>query len=258
MKFRGTTKSMIAIFGICGFSAIVWGVLFGSYLGLEGMPAPLLLNPIEDPLMAIGLCIALGVLQIMFGIGLKGARAIREKRIIDALCDAGTWLLFFVGVIVMALGMLLQVPNLDSVGLIIMAASIGLVILTAGRKNKGIFGKIVGGFGGAYGIVNYLSDILSYLRLFGLCLSSAVIQMVFNTIANMLFGGTGLMAVVGTLFGLIVMLIGHGMNLALNVLGVYVHDGRLQQVEFFDKFFEGEGYAFRPFAGETLYTEINK
>ncbi len=255
---RGNTKTLITIFGICGLSAVFWGIMFGSYLGLEGIAQPVLMNPLEQPLLAIGLCLGLGVVQIMFGIGLKGARAIREKRFFDFVCDSLTWLVFFVGVILIVMSMLFGMDILKDIGMWMVLGSLVFVVFTAGRNNKGIFSKIVGGFGGVYGIVNFLSDILSYMRLFGLCLSSAVVELVFNTIALMLFGGEGIMAVVGAIFGLIVMLIGHGLNLALNFLSVYVHDGRLQQIEFFDKFFEGEGYAFRPFASETLYTELKK
>ena len=58
------------------------------------------------------------------------------------------------------------------------------------------------------------------------------------------------------IFAVVILLVGHTLNIAINVLGVYVHDSRLQYIEFFSKFYTGEGYLFTPIVGETKYTKI--
>ena len=109
-----------------------------------------------------------------------------------------------------------------------------------GRHKKGIIGKAVGGLSSIYNVTGYLSDILSYCRIFGMGLATTVIAMVFNTIATLLFGG-----VVGYIFGAIVLVIGHVFNIAINTLGSFVHTARLQYIEFFSKFYEDGGHTFK-------------
>ena len=138
-----------------------------------------------------------------------------------------------------------------SVGLYGALGCLVVVFLTAGRHKKGAVGKVLGGFGGLYKIVGFVSDLLSYLRLFGLGLASGVIGLVFNEIANIFTGPIGL------IFAVIVLIVGHSLNIAINVLGAYVHDSRLQFIEFFSRFYTGEGYLFQPIVGETKYTKIN-
>ncbi len=92
-----------------------------------------------------------------------------------------------------------------------------------------------------YGVTGYVSDILSYSRIFGMGLATTVIAMVFNTIAGMLMGG-----VIGYIFGIVVLTVGHVFNLAINTLGSFVHTARLQYIEFFNRFYEGEGRSFMP------------
>jgi len=94
-----------------------------------------------------------------------------------------------------------------------------------------------------------MSDILSYARLYGLMLSGAQIASIFtNTLAIGLLFPQG---IVGIVFGVLIIVVGNLFNLAISLLGAYIHDSRLQYVEFFGKFYEGEGELFTPF-GSTL------
>ena len=137
------------------------------------------------------------------------------------------------------------------VGLYIIAGSLVVVALTAGRSRKGILGKAMGGFGGVYGVINYFSDIVSYVRIFGLMLSGAVFGFIINQIAAMI-----MTSVVGYILAIILCVFAHLFNLALAVLGAYVHNSRLQYVEFFGKFYEGEGQLFAPLGSGLTYTLI--
>jgi len=129
-----------------------------------------------------------------------------------------------------------------------------LILFLNGRNAKGFFGKVLGGLGGLYNSTSYLGDVLSYSRLLALSLSTAVIAFTMNLLAGMVMG----IPVIGILFGLIIYLIGHVFNFAMGLLSAYVHDGRLQYLEFFGKFYEGGGYEFKPFSYQYKYLDAIK
>ena len=250
-------KDLVMIICMGGVSAIIWGVFFGSFFGLEGAGGsptflPSVIDPINDALTFLIFTLGVGVVHIVFGLVLKFANLVRQKRFIDAICDSLFRITLFVGLILVAVSMFLEVESLSMPGIIVAVASAGLIFLTAGRNGKGIFGKLAGGFGGLYSLVNYVSDILSYARLFGLGLVGAVIAMVANIIAGMLFG----IPIIGIPIGILVALVFHAFNLALGLLSAYVHNARLQFVEFFGKFYEGGGKEFTPLGNNTKHIKI--
>ena len=126
------------------------------------------------------------------------------------------------------------------------------LLLTGGRHNKG-FGKITGGLSNIYNITGYMSDILSYARLLALGLATGVIAQVVNTLGSLFGGGIG-----GAVALIVIFLLGHTMNLAINVLGAFIHSSRLQYVEFFGKFYEDGGEPFDPFRKKTKYIKIEQ
>ena len=138
-------------------------------------------------------------------------------------------------------------------GVYMVVGAVVIAMLTAGRNERG-FGKFSKGFGAVYGIINIMSDILSYARLFGLMLSGMIIATTFNDIGFSLMGGGG----IGYLLGGLVMVIGHVFNIAMGVLGAYIHNSRLQYIEFFGKFYSGEGNKFSPLGSELDYVYIKK
>ena len=124
------------------------------------------------------------------------------------------------------------------------------ILLTGGRNKKG-FGKITGGLGSLYGITSYLSDALSYSRLLALGLATGVVAKVVNILGSL--AGSG---IVGLIVFIAVFLFGTVFNLAINVLGAYVHSCRLQYVEFFGKFYTGGGKGFVPLTENTKFVKI--
>lgn len=121
---------------------------------------------------------------------------------------------------------------------ILLIAGAVLIVLTHGRGAKGIIGKFFGGLNALYGAASgYLGDILSYSRLLALGLCTGVIASVINMLASM--PGNSIVFIV-------ICVLGHTLNLAINVIGAYVHTNRLQYVEFFSKFYEGGGRLFAP------------
>jgi V/A-type H+-transporting ATPase subunit I len=262
-KMEDTTRKVIMVIALGGVSTLIWGTVFGGWFGIDlevaagnGSALAAFLNslkwfnPLEEPLLMMALCLGLGVFQILFGLGLKGADLIQKGKISDALMDVGSWYLFFIGVGLIALGSVSQ--SLSEIGKYLTILSLALLVLTQGREKKGIFAKIGKGLTSLYGIVGYIGDIISYSRLFGLGLASGVVGLIMNTLANLMFG-TWYLAV----FGVVVLFIGHSFNIGINVLGAYVHDCRLQYVEFFSRFYTGGGRTFVPYGSKLKYYKVN-
>jgi V/A-type H+-transporting ATPase subunit I len=97
--------------------------------------------------------------------------------------------------------------------------------------------------------------VLSYARLLALGLAAAAIGIAINQIAGMV---KGLPFYTGYVAAVVILILGHAFNLAVNVLGAFVHSARLQYLEFFNKFFTGGGREFRPFRSERRYTIVKE
>lgn len=127
------------------------------------------------------------------------------------------------------------------------------ILLMSGRDKKNPGLRIALGAYDLYNITGWLSDVLSYSRLLALGLATGVIASVINQMGSMLPNN-----IVGVIFFVIIFIVGHTLNLAINLLGAYVHTNRLQFVEFFGKFYEGGGKAFHPFAPDTKYVDVKE
>jgi len=254
----GGMKNMMKIAVFCGISTMMWGILFGSYFGnmiptvtqmVTGTavtPKPLLFDPLADPMTLFMVALAFGFIQIFVGMGLNGYMMIREGRPFDAICDVGFWYLILGGAV-------LTLLVSQQVGLICMAVGAIGVVCTGGRSKKGILKKIASGLGSLYGVTSYLADILSYSRLLALSLATAVIAQVMNTMGSL--GGNSW---IGWILFVVVFVIGHAFNIAINLLGTFVHTSRLQYIEFFGKFYQPGGRAFNPLYYKTKYVEVIK
>jgi V/A-type H+-transporting ATPase subunit I len=258
LKPKGGFKQLLYVFFYSGITSVLAGILFGSFFGADfdlghlvgkifGQQnwTSVILNPVNDPIIMLGFSLVFGVLHIINGLGLKMALLIKRKDILGAIADGLSWILVLVGLLFVAAQMVIwgDVKVLMYIGLGFAGLGALILLFLAGRKSKNIFGKITGGLGAIYSSTSYLSDILSYSRILALSLSSAVIASTMNLLAKMIQGSW-----FGFILSLLVYLIGHIFNFAMGLLSAYVHDGRLQYIEFFNKFFEGDGYLFEPFA----------
>lgn len=267
-KFLSPEENMrknMKLFMYCGISTTLWGFFFGSFFGVDiitsvytaitgsGLPFKYpFINPLNgDALAMLILSVGLGLLQIIAGLVVKFYITCKQDGVIDAICDVGFWITTLLGFTVMALG-LITIPVLKTVGLIIAAASMLGIVITGGRKKKGAM-KFVGGLASLYDITGYVSDLLSFSRLMALGLTTSAMSMVFNTLGVMVSGG-----IIGKIFMVAILLVGHAVNFGLNALGAYVHTLRLQYVELFSKFYEGGGRAFTPFALKGKYICIKE
>ena len=147
------------------------------------------------------------------------------------------WWILFAGIAVLVL---------NGSALVVLLGVIALVC-TQGRHKKGIFGKLFGGVASLYDVTSWLSDVLSYARLMALMLAGSVIGMVFNTLAAM---------PKSIIVFVIVFLIGHTFNIGVNLVGTYVHDARLQYLEFFGKFYKEGGIPFKPLKYNTKFVDV--
>ncbi len=258
-KFRleDGTRRFIKLLFFCGLSTIFAGFLFGSWFGIGSLSKTALwIVPTEKPELMMSWSILFGIIHMYTGLFIKGLNYIRRGQIWDAICDVLFIYILFTGFIFSLLpfapGLTISSSSgIVKVGYIMFVIGIALLLLTQGRHSKKLFGKIFGGFGKLYDIVSFFSDCLSYTRILALGLASAIIGDIVNTMTGS-FGSIIVKVIAGTL----IVLVGHTLNFALNALGAYVHSCRLQFLEFFGKFFEGGGVAFKPFKANTLYIVV--
>ena len=152
-----------------------------------------------------------------------------------------------------------QIPAvIGTAGMVIMIIGGAMLLFGAGRHSKG-FGKVTAAFGAIYNTATgWFGDVLSYSRIMALMLAGGVVGKVFNNVALMPARNAGHFTVGSALAFVIIFVLGHTMNFGLNILGCYVHDLRLQCLEFFGKFYEDGGKPFRPLERKTKYFEIIK
>ena len=200
---------------------------------------PSLFSPTNDAMMVMIGSLALGLIQIFTGMGISMYKQIKRGQVMAALCNEGAWYLVFI------LGGVAALTKAVKPCLI---AIVVVLLLTQGYGKKGIGGKLIGIGGSLYNnITGYFSDILSYSRLMALMLSGAVIAQVFNTLGS----------ITGNVVGFVIIsLIGNMLNFALNLLSCYVHDMRLQCLEFFNRFYEDGGKPFEPVEINTQYVDV--
>ena len=260
-NLEGMTYKMIKLFFYCGISTIIWGALFGgwfgdivavfsrTFLGKEVVLQPIWFNPLDDPMKLLILSLALGIVHIFIGMGIKAYMQIKEGKWLDAVCDEGFWYITILGLIAWLGGGTVSTA-LPKVGMYMSIIGAAGLLLTGGRHNKG-FGKITGGLSNIYSITSYMSDILSYARLLALGLATGVIAQVVNTMGTLFGGGFG-----GLIALVLIFILGHALNLAINALGAFIHSSRLQYVEFFGKFYLDGGEPFDPFRRKTKYIKL--
>lgn len=197
--------------------------------------------------------IAFGIVHIYVGLGVSAYVNIRDGRPLDALFDTGFWYMTLTGAILLIVGTQVAIPNIASkISLYLMIFGMVGIVLTGGRESPSIGGKLGGGFYSLYGISSYVGDFISYSRLMALGLSGGYLASAINDMVFMLFD----INIIGVLFGIIVFVVGHLFNLFLSALSAYVHDIRLTYVEFFGKFYDGGGKAFKTLRNKSKYINI--
>ncbi|WP_253291069.1 V-type ATP synthase subunit I [Pseudoflavonifractor sp. MSJ-37] len=265
-KPKGGFGQLVRLMIMCGLSSATIGFLTGGFFsdaisrvcGILGTATPqipfLTVHPVldvmNDPMTALILSLIIGMIQILTGMAVKFYMLCRDGQFWDAVWDVGTWWVIFAGIGLAAAG-------IGSVGGVPVVLVIGLLMLLGqGRNGKG-FGRVTAIVGAIYnGATGYFGDVLSYSRLMVMMLAGSVIGQVFNILGAM--PGQGLPKPAALIIFFIVFAIGHAFNMALNVIGTYVHTSRLQYLEFFKQFYKEGGRPFRPLDIDTKYVDIIK
>lgn len=246
---KGTSGELFSLLGLCGVSTFIMGALTGGFFGdfLTQLVAivspgtvfalPKLFDPLDDLTMILIGSMALGMVQIVTGMAISLIEKCKRKKFLDAFFEEITWWTVFIGIALLALGK----------GAAVLYVGCALVLLGPIVQGKG-WGKLTGVFGSLYNhVTGYFGDILSYTRLMALMLAGSVIAQVFNMLA----------AMPGNVIAFIIIsMLGNAMNFGLNLLGCYVHDLRLQCLEFFNKFYVDGGKPFRPMTLDTEYVDL--
>lgn len=284
---RPAMKRMLLMFGYCGISCMLMGVLFGGWFGdlptaimnsffpefggqAEETPLGrffyygLILNPVESSTGFLIIALAMGEIHLITGMVIQMIETIKKGNPVVAICSNVPYWVLFAGLDLMVpsavSGMLIPggvseetaalFATLASIGGYVTIAGFAMILLLKGVGEKSLAGWLVKGLGGLYALISFASDLLSYSRILALGLVANVIASVINMLTGL--GATG---AVGFVFMIIVMIAGHLLNLAINLLGTFVHAARLQYIEFFGKFYEDGGEIFAPEIPSENYSE---
>ena len=267
LKLEEKTKKTVNMFLFSGIATVFWGVMFGSYFGdivpvifteFLHKPAPRMyvwLEPVNDPMILLLYCFLFGIIHLFAGLAVRFYQLWKEGKRLDAVCDTLFVYLLIGGIAPIGANLIAEIPAIAlTIGKYCALAGGAGVVLTSGRSAKNIVGKLGGGLYGLYNTASgYLGDVLSYSRLLALGLSTGVIASVFNMLGTLPSN-----PVVKAITLTVVFIVGHSVNIAINLIGTYVHTNRLQYVEFFSKFYEGGGRSFTPLSVNTKYFKFTE
>lgn len=252
IKGKSKLRSIMSLVQLLGISTVVFGILTGTLFGIELVNADIsFLDRFRDLFLdqnqLFSLALIVGALQIIFGMFVKAANQIKMYGWVHAITTI-SWIVLIVGSATIYGLSQLEGYNIELMGtahyLLIGIAGIGILFFNSPGKNP--FANFGLGLWNIYNMVTGLfGDVLSYIRLFALGLSSAILGNVFNSLA---FGLAPDVPVAGAIVTIIILIIGHSINLFMSALGSLVHPMRLTFVEFYKNAgFTGGGKSYEPF-----------
>lgn len=252
LKAQKGIKPILSLIQILGLATIIFGIISGTFFGINLIETnvkfladykSLFLNPDN----MFNLALILGAIQIIFGIFIKAINQIRQYGFMHSIATVG-WLVIIIGSGIYAA--LTKLDFIDS-NKIILYSILGLgisLLLVFSDMEISIFARIGKGLWDIYSTVTGIfGDLLSYIRLFALGLSSAILGFVINDIAMQILKSS---PIIGPVFFVVFLLLGHGLNILIASLGSFVHPMRLTFVEFYKNAgFTGGGKIYSPFKG---------
>jgi V/A-type H+-transporting ATPase subunit I len=267
MKYLHAGRKILWLAFIGGLTTILMGSITGGWFGLNDSTIPQWLSfvgtfrrklmqfdPLEQPMTMFGLALALGVIQVTFGVFVKMIDNIRHGDIMAGIFDQLTWIVLLWSAVLYGLVRMgaLSATHLPAIKWTAVGAAAGMIGFT-NRKSWNPALRAGSGLYRLYQIAtSSLGDILSYARLLALGMATGGIAMVINVVALIAKD----IPIIGIPAMIFVLAAGHSFNIAVNALGGFVHSARLQYVEFYPKFFEGGGSPFRPFKRDLTYTRL--
>ena len=269
IKPRGMMENLAKVLLMGGISTIFMGLLFGTCAGVS-WPVIFrgtalentfpIIDSSADPIAMLALCAAMGIIQMFYAVFIAAYSCIKHRDWAGAIVDNLSWVFIITGLLLMAAPSLGLPAALGIAGKWMAIGFAAVVLLFAGRSKKNVAGRLMSGAGKLYDVTSWLGDVLSYARIFALGLSTGVIGLVLNTLCwDMLFAsfkGNPVLMVVGFIIVTVLSVALHAFMMAISTLGCFVHSARLQYVEFFGKFYEAGGKAFKPLRYETKYVNV--
>ncbi|HAK00315.1 MAG TPA: V-type ATP synthase subunit I [Bacteroidales bacterium] len=256
-KVAKEMRNMLGLVFYLGLSTIFFGIIGGTLFGIPlyetGLPGYRSLalqfeaRDTDINQLLFYLALVLGGVQILFGMILKAVNEVRQFGWGFALGTIGWLILLFGGLGLYGFSMITGVPMAQmNIALYILLAISGILILPLNNLGRNPLINTGAGIWNTYNMVTgLLGDLLSYIRLFALSISSAILGFVFNSIALQMSGD---IPVVSIIIMIIILVIGHSINLFMSGLGAFVHPLRLTFVEFYKNAgFTGGGKKYEPF-----------
>lgn len=274
-RFRanGGLREFFRLFTYAGVTTVFFGALMGSWASDLYDPAYLgpgnllltvkeklaLMDPLDAPVVALLAALGIGVMNQFYGIIMRIYGNVRRRDWQGALFDGVFWLLFLPGVIVLMATLFVHLPPwlLRAGTGLALIGGLGLV-LTQGRDQEGWAARLIVGlvslYGimGTYGVTSFIGDVLSYSRLLALGLTTTVVGKAFNIVGGLLKP----IPVAGLALFAVLLLVGHGFNFMMSILGGFVHSARLILLEFFNRFYSGGATPFKPFGFSSDRVEL--
>lgn len=245
-EFMSAIGNLGIIFGV---SSIIMGWVMGSVLGydLKLLPGVGDKVPIRNFDQIFNFALLLGAIQLIFGMIVAAIKKIRQSGFRSSIANFGTVLLVGSLTVYGAQQLGADISDIQPYLMYPMLSGLALILLFNSPGRNPIF-NIFNGLWLLYGIITgFFGDILSYIRLFALCVSSAILGFVFNTIGEQIAG----ISYVGPVIFVLFMIFGHTLNFALGTLSGFVHSLRLTFVEFYkNAAFVGPGMAYKPFGNK--------
>lgn len=249
LKFKkGAMRPLLNILVLSSIGTIIFGALFGEVFGEEvifGYELPHILSRAHQITDLLSLAIIIGLVHVAIGYIIGFVNVYRDHGLKHAIMEKAGWLMLFpiviwtfVNFLSVIIGVYAKFVSIfiPPFPIMIAIAVIGAILIISG---EGIIGAIE--------LPAILSNILSYARLMAVGLASVELALIINEMAKQMFASGGIMII----FAVLILLIGHIINIMLGLLGPFLHSLRLHYVEFFGKFYRGGGKKFTPF-GEDL------
>ena len=250
-KVTPSMKSIISLIQVLSASTFFCGLLTGTFFGanIYDLDWPIVQRLKHAVLMdnndMFRLSLILGVIQILFGMVLKAVNQTIQFGFKYAIATIG-WIILLVSTAVSALFASSELLSMGGTAYKVVLCISGAMIFLFNTPGKNIFMNIGLGLWDSYNMVTgLLGDVLSYVRLFALGLSGGILAGVFNSLA---VGMSPDNVIAGPIVMVLIFVIGHAINIFMNVLGAMVHPMRLTFVEFFkNSGYEGGGKEYKPF-----------